>query len=75
MVVSKINKNDILWGYLSQFLYIGSGAILIPVAIANLSAEQMGLWYVFFGLAGLAQLLEFGLQPTVSRLSSFKLRK
>lgn len=71
MAISKINKNDILWGYFSQFLYIGSGAILIPVAIANLSAEQMGLWYVFFGLAGLAQLLEFGLQPTVSRLSSY----
>jgi O-antigen/teichoic acid export membrane protein len=71
LVISKINKNDILWGYLSQFLYIGSGAILIPVAIANLSAEEMGLWYVFFALAGLAQLLEFGLQPTVSRLSSY----
>jgi O-antigen/teichoic acid export membrane protein len=70
-MINKANKKDIAWGYLSQFLNVGAGIVLIPVAIKCLSAEDMGLWYVFLALAGLAQLLEFGFQPTISRQTSY----
>lgn len=70
-MISNATKKDIIWGYSSQFLNIGVGILLIPVAIRFLSAEEMGLWYVFLALAGLAQLLEFGFQPTISRHTSF----
>lgn len=32
-----------------------------------LSPEEVGLWFVFIALAGLAQLLELGFQPTIAR--------
>ena len=70
-MIKQATKKDIIWGYLSQFLNIGSGIIIIPVAIKYLTTEDMGLWYLFIAIAGLAQLLEFGLQPTISRMTSY----
>lgn len=70
-MIKQVTQKDIIWGYLSQFLNIGSGIIIIPVAIKYLTAEDMGLWYLFIAIAGLAQLLEFGLQPTISRMTSY----
>lgn len=70
-MINEASKKDLLWGYLAQFLNIGSGIIIIPVAIKYLSVEDMGLWYLFIAIVGLAQLLEFGLQPTISRLTSY----
>ncbi len=70
-MINEASKKDIAWGYLSQFLNIGAGIILIPIAIKYLSAEDMGLWYVFIALVGLAQLLEFGFQPTIARHTSY----
>ncbi|WP_155682311.1 O-unit flippase-like protein [Aliivibrio fischeri] len=64
-------KKDVIWGYLAQFLNIGSGLILIPVALRYLDSEDMGLWYLFLTMLGLAQLLEFGFQPTISRMTSY----
>ncbi|MDN3632435.1 O-unit flippase-like protein [Vibrio lentus] len=70
-MINKASKKDIIWGYLAQFLNIGSGIIILPVAIKLLSAEDMGLWYLFMAIAGFVQLLEFGIQPTISRMTSY----
>lgn len=70
-MISKASRKDIIWGYLSQFLNIGTGIILIPIAVSYLSAEDMGLWYLFVAISGFAQLLEFGFQPTISRMTSY----
>ncbi|HHG3484927.1 TPA: O-unit flippase-like protein [Vibrio parahaemolyticus] len=70
-MINKANRKDIVWGYLAQFLNIGSGIVIIPIAIKYLTTEDMGLWYLFIALVGLAQLLEFGFQPTISRMTSY----
>ncbi|MFM5140812.1 O-unit flippase-like protein [Aeromonas rivipollensis] len=66
-----VSKNDILWGYLSQFLTIGSNLLLLPFILIYLSAEDIGVWYVFITMVSLVQLLEFGLLPTISRYISY----
>lgn len=66
-----VSKKDVLWGYLSQFLSIASSLLLLPFILRYLGQEEIGLWYVFVALAGLVQLLEFGLLPTVSRFISY----
>lgn len=55
------------WGYFAQSLNVGAGLLLLPVAIRFLSPEDLGLWFVFMTLGSLAQLLEFGFQPTIAR--------
>jgi O-antigen/teichoic acid export membrane protein len=52
---------------LAQGLNIASGILLLPIILRYLSTEEVGLWFVFISLAGLAQLLELGFQPTIAR--------
>lgn len=64
-------SGDIIWGYIAQALNIGAGLILLPVILRYLSPEDVGLWFVFITLASLAQLLEFGFQPTLARNAAY----
>lgn len=66
-MIKAATKRDIFWGYLAQGLNIGAGVILLPIIIHFLSPADVGLWFVFVTLASLAQLLEFGFQPTIAR--------
>jgi len=62
-----LSRKDLFWGYAAQVLNIGLGLIMLPVIVRYMSPEEVGLWFVFITLAGLAQLLELGFQPTLSR--------
>src|SRR6266567_8101153 len=66
-----ISRRDIYWGYAAQLLNVGAGLILLPVVVRYFSPEDVGLWFVFITLAGLAQLLEFGFQPTLARNTAY----
>lgn len=61
------SRRELIWGYAAQGLSIGFGFILLPLIVRNLSSSELGLWFVFLTLAGLAQLLETGFQPTLAR--------
>lgn len=67
----QIVKNDILWGYLSQFFNMASSLLLLPFILYFMTTEDVGLWYVFVSIIGLIQLLEFGFLPTVSRYIAY----
>jgi hypothetical protein len=60
-----------IWGYLAQALNLGGGLLLLPISARFLSPEDLGLWFVFSALAGLAQLLELGFQPTFARNAAY----
>jgi O-antigen/teichoic acid export membrane protein len=60
-------RRDMLWGYAAQALNVGAGLILLPIIVLYLEPEQVGLWFVFLTIAGLALLMEQGFQPTISR--------
>jgi len=62
---------DVNWGLLAQTLNVASGILLLPIVLTYLTTEEVGLWFVFTSLAGLAFLLELGLQPTISRYVAY----
>jgi O-antigen/teichoic acid export membrane protein len=62
-----LSKRELVWGYGAQGLSIGFGLIILPVIVRHLPPAEVGLWFVFLTLAGLAQLLETGFQPTLAR--------
>jgi len=70
-VVKPVTRRDVLWGYAASALNIGAGLILLPVILRYLPSEDVGLWFVFITLAGLAQLLEMGFQPTLARNAGY----
>lgn len=66
-----MKRIDLIWGYASQLLNIGVGILLLPILVVTLTSEELGLWYVFMAMVGLAQLLEFGFQPTIARQAAY----
>lgn len=66
-----VTRGAIVWGYGAQALNIGAGLLLLPLIVHFLTAADVGLWFVFITFAGLAQLLEFGFQPTLARNASY----
>jgi len=66
-----IGKRDVAWGYISLFLVQGINVILLPFILVFLSEKELGLWYTFTSLYGLAMLIDFGFQATISRNISY----
>lgn len=66
-----IGKKDVMWGYLSLFLVQGINIILLPFILLFLNTKELGLWYTFSSLYGLAMLIDFGFQATISRNVSY----
>jgi len=65
--VKSASRRDVFWGYAASAVNVGAGLLLLPVIVRYQSAADVGLWFVFVALASLAQLLDLGFQPTVSR--------
>ncbi len=66
-----MNYKDFTWAYSAQLLNSGAALILLPCTLRYFSGEEMGLWYLFISLAGISQLMELGLQPTIARQVSY----
>ncbi len=66
-----LSRRDLVWGYTAQVLNIGLGLIMLPVIVRYMTTSEVGLWFVFVTIAGLAQLLELGFQPTLARNISY----
>lgn len=58
---------DCIWSYSAKILNIGIGILVLPVIISKLSSEELGIWYIFFTISGMINLLDFGFLPTLQR--------
>jgi O-antigen/teichoic acid export membrane protein len=66
-----LSKTEFIWGYAASTLNIGAGIMLLPIILRFLPPQDVGLWFVFITLAGFAQLIEFGFQPTLARNTAY----
>lgn len=67
----EIGKKDVIWGYLSLILVQSINALLLPFVLIYLDPLELGLWYTFTSLYGLAMLIDFGFKSTISRHISY----
>lgn len=63
----QICRQDIVWGYISLFFSIASGAIVLPMVLIKLSAAEVGMNYVMLSIGGLVSLVDFGFTPQFGR--------
>ena len=71
MNLKNIFKKDITWGYISKFVQIASGLILLPIILFKLPSSQVGIYYVFLSINMLVYQLNMGFQPTLMRNISY----
>ena len=55
------------WSFASLFLQFGAGLLVLPALLRFLAPEEVGVWYAYQLVTGLAMLLEFGYQATFTR--------
>ena len=67
MTAITTSRSDVIWNYVGTLVSMASGFLLLPLLVYYLSAEELGLWYVFVAVSGLTQLFEFGFNPTFAR--------
>jgi hypothetical protein len=62
-----ITRKDVAWNYTGNILSIAVNVIILPVVLRMLSSDELGLWYVFSSISGLALMVDFGFSPTITR--------
>ena len=62
-----IGKKDVAWSYISLAMVQGVNLMLLPIILRFLNSAELGLWYTFTSLYGLAMLIDFGFQTVISR--------
>lgn len=66
-----IEKKDIVWSYIGNFLKLAINIILLPIILKFLSDDELGMWYVFASIGQMAILLDFGFAPALARNISY----
>lgn len=52
-------------------LRVGGGLITLPLALKTIPQAQMGLYYTFMAINGMALLLDFGFAPSITRNAAY----
>lgn len=63
----KTSRADVIWNYIGTIVSMSSGFLLLPLLLRYLTADELGLWYVYLAVSNLTQLFEFGFNPTFAR--------
>ncbi len=63
----KITKVDVVWNFIATFFKIASSAILLPLILKRMSADDVGIWAVFSSVSALVFLIDFGFNSSFSR--------
>lgn len=66
-----IGKKDVAWSYISLAMVQGINIMLLPIILKFLNSVELGLWYTFTSLYGLAMLIDFGFQAVIARNISY----
>ena len=69
--IEHIGKKDIIWSYIATIFRVGTGIILWPFILSQMSAETVGIWNVMITIMGFVALLDFGFQPSFARNISY----
>lgn len=65
-----IEKGDIVWTYLSRFLRIGQGVIIMPLVLRMLPPEQISVWAIFSSILAFIVVFDLGFSNVFSRDST-----
>lgn len=62
-----VSKQDVLWNYFGIFCRLGINVIIMPMILAYLTADEIGLWYIFASVGNIVILFDFGFAATLAR--------
>lgn len=63
----KVNKKDVVWGYITMAFNYGTGLFTLPFILSMLSAEEVGMNYLMLTISNLVILADFGFSQQFGR--------
>lgn len=63
----KIGKKDLIWSYIASLVSLSSNIIILPLLVYFLTADTLGLWYLFVSIGSISVLFDFGFAVTFAR--------
>jgi len=67
----RITKADVVWSFFAAFFKVASSALLLPLILKMLPAEEVGLWTIFMSVTFFVNLFDFGFSASFSRNISY----
>ncbi len=68
---NRLYSSAVAWSFVFTAIRAGGNLLVLPLMLHKLSPQDLGLWYVFLSLGGLASLIDFGFYPTMSRVTAY----
>ncbi len=69
--LARVYRSAVAWSFVFTAIRAGGNLLVLPLLLHKLSPQDLGLWYVFLSLGGLASLIDFGFYPTMSRVTAY----
>jgi len=66
-----LTQSEILWSFVFTGLRLGSGILVLPIALRSIPTAEMGIYYTFMSLSAFATLLDFGMVGTLGRSAAY----
>jgi len=67
----RITKIDVTWNFSATFFRVASNALLLPLILKLLPAQEVGLWTIFMSVTFLVNLVDFGFNTSFARNISY----
>jgi O-antigen/teichoic acid export membrane protein len=69
--LQRARQSAAAWSFIATALRVGANVFVLPIVLRKLPADQFGVWVVFGTIGGLAALLDFGFEYTITRMTSY----
>ncbi len=70
-LAKRLTSTGVFWSGLITVLRSAGFVFVLPLVLKRLPTAEVGLWYVYGGIAGLCGMIEMGFSPIISRFVSF----
>lgn len=70
-ILRRVRESAVVWSFINTLLRVGGSVFVLPLILLTVPPEHLGLWYVFGTLGAFTALLDFGFEPTVTRLAGY----
>ena len=70
-MIERLFKSPVFWTGLVTLLRTGGFFLVLPLVLRKIPSEELGMWYVFLGIAQFSGIVELGFAPNISRFASY----
>ena len=70
-LLQRLHRSAAAWSFVATLLRVGANVFVLPFVLRKLSSDQLGVWYIFGTIGGLASLLDLGFEQTITRMTSY----